>query len=95
MDLKPTNWRYLSAFMLVGDGVLAMIRPSRGALAWQMGPQSWRGPMAYLARHPGLTRVLGAGEVATGVALIMTGGRRADTVSELAAAVQNAAKHVA
>ena len=95
MNLKPAQWRYFSALLLVGDGVVAIIQPRRDALAWEIGPKSWQSLMDYLARHPRLTRVIGAAEVAAGLALIMTGRRTAHNISEIAAAVQNAAQDMA
>ena len=57
--------------MLIGDGVVAILRPQRDALTWNAGPESWtKSLMSYLADHPQMTRAIGAGEIAAGLALI-------------------------
>ena len=70
------NWtrvKYLAAMMLIGDGALALLRPQRDALTWNVGPKSWNDLMSYLSDHPRMTRVIGAGEIAAGLALIACG----------------------
>ena len=67
------NWtrvKYLAAMMLIGDGVLAFLRPRRDALTWNAGPERWKALMSYLSDHPQITRAIGAGEIAAGLALI-------------------------
>jgi uncharacterized protein YjeT (DUF2065 family) len=44
-----------------------MVRPKRDARAWSAGPRSWRKLMRELNRHPGLTRLIGATQVAAGI----------------------------
>ncbi len=65
-----TRWKYLAAMMLIGDGVLAFLSPRRDALTWNAGPERWKALMGYLADHPQITRAIGAGEIAAGLALI-------------------------
>ncbi len=81
-----TRWKYLAAMMLIGDGVLAILRPRRDALTWNAGPESWKALMSYLD-HPQITRAIGAGEIAAGLALI---ARRnaAEQLAEGAASVR-------
>lgn len=84
------NWtrvKYLVAMMLIGDGTLALIRPQRDALTWNAGPESWRALMSYLADHPQLTRAIGAGEIAAGLALFACGSV-AEQLEESAASVR-------
>jgi hypothetical protein len=67
------NWtrvKYLAAMMLIGDGALALLCPQRDALTWNAGPESWKNLMSYLCDHPRITRVIGAAEIAAGLALI-------------------------
>jgi uncharacterized protein YjeT (DUF2065 family) len=52
---------------LIGDGVMAMIRPRRDARAWSQGPRPWKKLMRELHRRPGLTRLIGAAQVVGGV----------------------------
>lgn len=53
--------------VLIGDGVMALIHPETDATAWNKGPQVWRRSMKWLAKRPGLTRAIGAGQIAAGV----------------------------
>lgn len=52
---------------LIGDGVMALVRPRYDAAAWMSGPRWWRSLMRQLRRHPELTRAIGAAQVAGGV----------------------------
>ena len=53
--------------VLIGDGVMALVHPSKDAHAWNKGPRLWRKLMSGLAERPGLTRVIGVAQVAGGV----------------------------
>jgi hypothetical protein len=55
------------AMALIGDGVMAIVRPHRDAQAWNVGPKPWRGLMRYMADHPTLTRCVGVAQVVAGV----------------------------
>ena len=59
----------LAAIMLVGDGVLAAVGPTRHAKLWRSGPRGWRRMMEPFVRRPELTRLLGAAEVVVGLTL--------------------------
>jgi hypothetical protein len=72
--MKSTHWRYLTAMVLIGDGVVALLRPRQDAAAWGVGPVRWKAFMGYLYDHPSLTRAIGAAEIGAGLALIMTDG---------------------
>lgn len=64
MELKM---KHLAAVALVGDGLLALLTPERDALAWRMGPEPFRSLMGFMAKRPGLTRFVGAAQIAVGV----------------------------
>jgi hypothetical protein len=64
MDSIVNRWKYFAAMALIGDGVMALVRPRRDANAWVAGPRLWRSAMRGLAEHPGLTRTLGGLQVA-------------------------------
>jgi hypothetical protein len=64
MDSTLTRWKYFAAMALIGDGMMAMVRPRRDATAWVAGPRLWRNLMRGLADHPGLTRAIGGVQVA-------------------------------
>jgi hypothetical protein len=59
--------KHITAIVLVGDGLLALINPERDALAWRMGPEPFRSLMSYMARRPALTRWVGATQIAVGI----------------------------
>jgi hypothetical protein len=68
--------RALLAILLVGDGVFALIAPSRQSRLWKFGPGSWRRLMEYFAQRPGLTRLLTVGQVAFGLWLGLRQAKR-------------------
>jgi hypothetical protein len=59
--------KHFAAMVLIGDGVMAMVRPKRDARAWKKGPELWRGSMQWLAKRPAVTRAIGAAQVVGGV----------------------------
>jgi hypothetical protein len=59
--------KHITAAVLVGDGLLALVSPERDALAWRMGPEPFRTLMGFMARRPSLTRWVGAAQIAVGV----------------------------
>ena len=67
--MRWSQLKYLAAILLIGDGILAMLRPYRDAQAWSLGPQAWKDLMRYLSEHPEMLRTIGAAEIAFGFAL--------------------------
>jgi hypothetical protein len=65
MALNWNRWKHFTAMALIGDGVLAMIRPQHSAGVWTLGPRPWREAMRALEDRPGLTRLLGGLQAAT------------------------------
>lgn len=59
----------LSALVLIGDGVMGLIKPRWHSLLWHFGPQLARAATEELADHPTTARVVYAAELAIGVAL--------------------------
>ncbi len=59
--------KHITAMVLVGDGILAMVTPQRDARAWRMGPEPFRTLMSFMASRPELTRWVGAAEIALGL----------------------------
>ncbi len=59
---------HFAAMVLIGDGVMALVHPSKDAHAWKKGPKMWRRLMGALAERPALTMAIGAAQVALGVA---------------------------
>lgn len=63
---SPRRVKHFAAMVLIGDGVMALVHPSKDAHAWSKGPQVWRKLMQELARRPVLTRAIGVAQVAWG-----------------------------
>jgi class 3 adenylate cyclase len=64
MLTRLNRWKHFTAMALIGDGLMAVVRPQRDAHAWAVGPRPWRAAMRKLDEHPNLTRVLGGVQVA-------------------------------
>ena len=56
-----------AGMLLIGDGVLALLRPREHCLLWRGGPDGWRRTAAWFAAHPQVTRTLAAAELCTGL----------------------------
>ena len=67
MFLRSDRWKHFAAMVLIGDGVMAIVRPTQDARAWARGPRSWKKLMRQLDRRPGLTRLIGIAQVAGGI----------------------------
>jgi hypothetical protein len=52
---------------LIGDGVMAVIRPEDDALAWKHGPKPWKAQMGGLQERPALTRTIGVLQIVGGI----------------------------
>jgi hypothetical protein len=59
--------KHFTAMLLIGDGIMAMLRPQHDAIAWSEGPWIWRTAMKRLARCPAMARTIGAVQVAGGI----------------------------
>ena len=57
----------LLGLLLVGDGILSAVDPKRHCLLWEIGPELFRDAMDEFARHPAVTRVVGAAEAIVGL----------------------------
>ncbi len=67
MELNLNRCKHFIALILIGDGVMALLRPGHDARAWAAGPGSWRKFMAALSQRPALTRLIGGIEAAGAV----------------------------
>lgn len=67
MFLTLKRSQHFAAMVLIGDGVMALIHPSKDAEAWSKGPRLWHNLMQTLARNPTLTRGIGVTQIAAGV----------------------------
>jgi hypothetical protein len=66
-ETMALNLKHITAIVLIGDGLLALMSPERDALAWRMGPEPFRSLMSYMAKRPALTRWVGATQIAVGI----------------------------
>lgn len=83
--MRKSKIRDFTAMLLIGDGVLALLRPDRDVRAWDMGPAPWRSVMNYLSRHEGATRAIGIAEIAVGLALVASRPTSAELLEKEAA----------
>ena len=67
MLLTSDRWKHFAAMVLIGDGVMAILRPTQDAEAWARGPRIWKKWMRSLHRRPGVTRVIGIAQIAGGI----------------------------
>jgi hypothetical protein len=72
MDTK--RMKHFAAMVMIGDGMMALVRPKQDAHAWERGPRAWRGSMEWLAERPGLTRAIGVAQIVGGVLWALSQG---------------------
>ena len=65
--MTAKRWKHFCVMFLIGDGMMAAVRPERAAKAWVAGPKLWRDLMENLAEHPHLTRAIGIAEAGFGL----------------------------
>jgi hypothetical protein len=59
----------LAGLILIGDGLMGLVRPRRHSLLWHFGPQLAKAVTEELAEHPKTSRAIYAAELAAGIAL--------------------------
>lgn len=57
------------ALLMIGEGAVGFLRPTRYALFWKMGPRKMRMVIDEFAANPGAVRIVAAGEIALGFCL--------------------------
>lgn len=60
-----------TAMLMIGDGLLGLLRPAEHCRIWSMGPRWWRGTVDWFATHPNVTRGVAAIEFSAGLWLAM------------------------
>jgi hypothetical protein len=60
----------LAGLILIGDGLMSLLRPRRHSLLWHLGPELAKAATEELADHPNTSRAFYAAEIALGVALV-------------------------
>jgi hypothetical protein len=68
-DLILKRLLELAGLILIGDGVMGLLRPRRHSLLWHCGPQLAKAVTEELAEHPKTSRAIYAAEIAAGIAL--------------------------
>lgn len=58
-----------AGLILIGDGLMGLLRPRRHSLLWHFGPQLAKAVTEELADHPSTARGIYAAELAAGVIL--------------------------
>ncbi|HZE13976.1 MAG TPA: hypothetical protein VE086_09475 [Chthoniobacterales bacterium] len=58
----------LAGLILIGDGLMGLLRPRRHSLLWHFGPQLAKAVTEELAEHPNTARSIYAAELALGIA---------------------------
>jgi hypothetical protein len=59
----------LAGLILIGDGLMGLLRPRRHSLLWHFGPELAKAVTEELADHPKTSRAIYAAELAAGIAL--------------------------
>jgi hypothetical protein len=59
----------LAGLILIGDGLMGLLRPRRHSLLWHCGPELAKAVTEELADHPKTSRAIYAAELAAGIAL--------------------------
>ena len=62
-----------AGMLMIGDGVLGLLRPSRHCLLWRGGPQWWVRSVDWFAQHPDITRAAAVAEIGAGLWLAARG----------------------
>jgi hypothetical protein len=77
--LMKSRWEDLVGMILIGDGILNILRPRRHSAIWNCGPRSYRKAAEKLTEHPQVARGMGLAFVALGIWL----GWRAAEAAEI------------
>ena len=57
----------LAGLILIGDGLMGLLRPRRHSLLWHFGPELAKAVTEELAEHPKTSRAIYAAELALGI----------------------------
>ncbi len=59
----------LGALLMIGDGIMGLIKPRWHSLLWHFGPDLAKAVTEELADHPQAARAVYAAEIALGIAI--------------------------
>jgi hypothetical protein len=65
-----------AGMLMIGDGVLGLIRPAEHCLVWRGGPRWWRATIDWFAAHPAATRGAAVVELGAGLWVARRGQSR-------------------
>jgi hypothetical protein len=65
--MNTLRTKHFLALLLIGDGVVALIRPEHDAAAWSQGPWLWRQAMGHLKKNPTTTRLVATAQIVAGI----------------------------
>ena len=65
--MNNLRMKHFLALLLIGDGVVALIRPEHDAAAWSQGPWLWRQAMQHLKKNPTTTRLVATTQIVAGI----------------------------
>jgi len=65
--LSERQFEEVGAMLLIGDGVLGVLRPSAHCAVWRTNYSRWNAAVDWFAARPALVRACGALEIAAGV----------------------------
>lgn len=74
--MNNLKMKHFLALLLIGDGVVALIRPEHDAAAWSQGPWLWRQAMQHLKKNPTTTRLVAATQIGAGIYWLISAERQ-------------------
>lgn len=83
--MSHIRMKHFAAMMLIGDGIMAMVRPRQDAAAWAHGPWIWRKSMNGMRKHPAVTRMVGLAQVVGGLCWLLRNEELSSAKNKLAA----------
>ena len=69
VDLITRRIIQAGALLLIGDGIMGLIKPRWHSLLWHFGPELTRAMTEELADHPTTARLIYGAEAAVGIVL--------------------------
>lgn len=67
MLISSGRLKDFAAMLVIGDGLMAVLRPRGHAAAWKIGPEWWNNFMQCLQERPALTRTIGIAQTTVGM----------------------------
>lgn len=56
-----------AGILVIGDGVVALVAPSRHSQLWQFGPRGYQRFLQAFVDRPNMTRLTAVGQIAAGL----------------------------